>query len=318
MGKFAIFVFSFALMGFICESIATRKRNSTGYHINSTKQRNGNGPVPIVLWHGMGDSCCNPLSMGYIKSLLEQEINGVYVHSLMIGDSWEADTAHGFFLNVNTQIEIACSRIRNDTKLQGGYHAVGFSQGGQFLRGLVQRCPSPPMLNLVSIGGQHQGVYGLPYCIGTTGTCEVIRHLLDKGAYESFVQNNVVQAEYWHDPMNEAEYRAKSVFLADINNERHQNDTYKKNLLSLQKLVLVKFGHDLMVEPKETEWFGFYAEGNDTVALPMEQTKLYTEDRLGLKTLKDTGRLHLLEFPGNHLQIPHDVFIKSIIDPFLK
>ena len=25
------------------------------------------GPTPIVLWHGMGDSCCNPISMGSIK-----------------------------------------------------------------------------------------------------------------------------------------------------------------------------------------------------------------------------------------------------------
>ncbi len=34
----------------------------------------------------------------------------------------------------------------------------------------------------------------------------------------SFVQNTLVQAEYWHDPLQEAEYAAKSVFLADINN----------------------------------------------------------------------------------------------------
>jgi len=24
------------------------------------------GPTPVVLWHGMGDSCCNPLSMGWV------------------------------------------------------------------------------------------------------------------------------------------------------------------------------------------------------------------------------------------------------------
>ena len=28
-----------------------------------------------------------------------------------------------------------------------------------------------------------------------------------------------MQAEYWQDPLNEAEYRQKSVFLADINQE---------------------------------------------------------------------------------------------------
>jgi len=32
-----------------------------------------------------GDSCCNPLSMGSIKKMIEEEISGVYVLSLMIG-----------------------------------------------------------------------------------------------------------------------------------------------------------------------------------------------------------------------------------------
>ena len=27
----------------------------------------GADPVPVVIWHGMGDSCCNPSSMGSIK-----------------------------------------------------------------------------------------------------------------------------------------------------------------------------------------------------------------------------------------------------------
>ena len=38
--------------------------------------------------------------------------------------------------------------------------------------------------------------------------------------YVGFVQENLVQAEYWHDPLNEKEYRQYSVFLADINQER--------------------------------------------------------------------------------------------------
>ena len=25
--------------------------------------------TPVVLWHGMGDSCCNPLSMGNLEQL---------------------------------------------------------------------------------------------------------------------------------------------------------------------------------------------------------------------------------------------------------
>ena len=43
------------------------------------------------------------------------------------------------------------------------YNALGFSQGGQFLRGIAQKCPQG-MKNLITFGGQHQGIYGLPKC----------------------------------------------------------------------------------------------------------------------------------------------------------
>ena len=55
---------------------------------------------------------------------------------------------------------MACAMIEKDEKLAGGFHAIGFSQGGQFLRAVAQRCPQLKMRNLISVGGQHQGVYG--------------------------------------------------------------------------------------------------------------------------------------------------------------
>jgi palmitoyl-protein thioesterase len=77
-----------------------------------------------------------------------------------------------------------------------------FSQGGQFLRAIAQRCPSPPMLNLISIGGQHQGVFGFPRCPGDNVTiCNYVRELLRFGVYETVVQDHLVQAEYWQDRM---------------------------------------------------------------------------------------------------------------------
>ena len=45
--------------------------------------------TPVVLWHGMGDSCCNPLSMGSIKSMIEKNISNIYVKSLEIGSNVE-------------------------------------------------------------------------------------------------------------------------------------------------------------------------------------------------------------------------------------
>ncbi|XP_069125987.1 palmitoyl-protein thioesterase 1-like [Argopecten irradians] len=274
--------------------------------------------TPVVIWHGMGDSCCNPLSMGSIKKMIEKQVKGVYVNSLMIGSNIASDTTNGFFMNANDQIAMACDMIAKDSKLQNGYHAIGFSQGGQFLRAVAQRCPNPPMLNLVSVGGQHQGVFGFPHCPGVNQTlCDEVRRLLNLGAYVSYVQNHLVQAEYWQDPLNMDEYRQYSVFLADINQEKIKNATYKANLQKLKNFVMLKFTLDTMVQPRESEWFGFYKPGQDKEVVPLQNTPMYTEDWLGLKAMDTDNRLHFLSYPGDHLQFTEEFFIDKIVKPYL-
>lgn len=94
------------------------------------------------------------------------------------------------------QVSDACEMIAKDPKLKDGYNAIGFSQGGQITRAIAQRCPSPAIHNLISIGGQHQGVYGLPRCFGDDSRiCNYVRKMINLGAYLSFVQDNIVQAE---------------------------------------------------------------------------------------------------------------------------
>jgi palmitoyl-protein thioesterase len=91
----------------------------------------------------------------------------------------------------------------------------------------------------------------------------------------SWVQNDLVQAEYWHDPLKEEEYQNHSIFLADINNERVENKTYITNLLKLKNFVMVKFNNDTIVEPVETEWFGFYKPGQSSEIITLEESELY-------------------------------------------
>ncbi|KAK6474376.1 palmitoyl-protein thioesterase 1 [Huso huso] len=265
--------------------------------------RGANGTVPLVLWHGMGDSCCNPLSMGAVKKMVEIKIPGIYVLSLEIGKTVVEDTENGFFMNVNDQVSLVCDTLARDPQLKEGYNAMGFSQGGQFLRAVAQRCPSPPMRNLISIGGQHQGVYGLPHCPGQSShICDWIRKMLNSGAYTGMVQNHLVQAQYWHDPLNEELYRNHSLFLADINQERVLNESYKKNLQALRSFVMVKFLRDSMVEPIDSEWFGFYKQGQAKETETLQESALYKEDRLGLQALDKAGKLVFLSSDGDHLQ----------------
>lgn len=274
---------------------------------------------PVVLWHGMGDNCCDPLSMGYIADMITTALPGVYLYSVEIGDSIAEDTENGFLMNVNEQIDMMCQKFASDPNLKDGFNAIGFSQGGQFLRAYVERCNSPPVYNLISVGGQHQGVYGFPKCPGDNETlCEYVRELLDIGAYVSFVQDFLVQAEYWHDPFNEPEYISDCVFMPDVNNYGPvKNETYKKNLITLNKFVMVKFTEDTIVQPKESEWFSFYVPGQDVDILPLEQSDIYTQDWIGLKTLDESGRLEFLSVVGDHLQFNQTWFNDTIIFGYL-
>jgi palmitoyl-protein thioesterase len=116
---------------------------------------------------------------------------------------------------------------------------------------------------LVSIGGQHQGVYGFPKCPGGNSYfCDAARRLLNMGAYLGIVQNRLVQAvcfcfltqlckQYWHDPFQRQRYLENNIFLPNINNEieGRRNEEYKKNLMKLKKFILVRFTKDSMVEP---------------------------------------------------------------------
>lgn len=275
--------------------------------------------TPVVLWHGMGDSCCNPLSLVRLTKVIESELKNVYVKSLKIGTNVVEDVENSFFMNANLQVEDVCKQLKADEHLSNGYNAIGLSQGGQFLRAVAQRCPDPPMMNLISLGGQHQGVYGLPHCLYPKHKwCDYIRKLLNTGAYWSWVQDEFVQAEYWHDPLNEEDYKQGSVFLADINNERTIRSEYRDNLKKLHNLVLVRFDGDTMVEPKETEWFGFYTPGQALNITSLHNSPLYTEDRLGLQQMEKGGRLKLLSVPGDHLEFSEDWFREIIIDEYLK
>ena len=95
----------------------------------------------------------------YALNLSNEFLKGVYVRSLMVGESPNEDTLNGFFMPVSKQIEMVCRKIREDPMLRNGYNGMGFSQGGQFMRAISEICPQG-MKKLISFGGQHQGIYG--------------------------------------------------------------------------------------------------------------------------------------------------------------
>ena len=177
------------------------------------------------------------------------------------------DVVNSFFLNLSSQVTTIRQILAKDPRFQLGYNAMGFSQGGQFLRAVAQRCPSPPMSNLVSVGGQHQGVFRLPLYPGESSH---IYDLIEKHwLTDKAVQASLVQAEYWHTPVKEHMYHNHSIFWADIN-ERRVNESYKKNLMALKKFRMVKFLNDSTVDPMDSEQFGFYGSGQAKKTIPSQ------------------------------------------------
>merc|ERR1719352_223742 len=106
------------------------------------------------------------------------------------------------------------------------------------------------------------------------------------GAYSSFVQNHLAQANYYREPKAIKQYLEGAHFLPYINNEvkGKENATYSANFKSLEKLVLVMAEDDTMIHPKESEHFGYYKDGSDTELVQMKDAPWYTEDWFGLRS----------------------------------
>lgn len=71
--------------------------------------------------------------------------------------------------------------------------------------------------------------------------------------------------------------------------------------------------NDTIVQPRESQWFGFYKPGQDKELIPMEQTLLFKDNRLGLQDMNQSGQLMLLETEGNHLQFTKQWFVQNIL-----
>lgn len=65
--------------------------------------------------------------------------------------------------------------------------------------------------------------------------------------------------------------------MAEINNERTINTTYVDKIQKLDNFVLVKFANDSMVQPVESEWFGFYKPGQSVEVESLQESALFKE-----------------------------------------
>ncbi|KAJ6014697.1 hypothetical protein N7540_009288 [Penicillium herquei] len=273
--------------------------------------------LPLVIWHGLGDNYERD-GLTKVAELAQTTNPGTYVHIIRLADTGNSDRQATFFGNVSEQLELVCEQLAADPILSTapGINAMGFSQGGQFLRGYIERCNKPPVHNLVTFGSQHNGISEFQSCALGDWFCNAAESLLRSGTWVEFVQAHVVPAQYFRDQNDLAPYLEHSNFLADINNERAQkNAEYKKRLSTLNLFVMYMFGNDTVAVPKESAHFGD-VNGTDGTVTPLKERNIYLEDWLGLKTLDDQDRLDFRTLPGEHMQIEQDVLEKTFKELF--
>lgn len=280
-----------------------------------------NDPLPLLIWHGLGDNYAAD-GLAEVASLAEETNPGTYVYIIRLDEDASSDRTATFLGNVTEQIATVCADIKADPILSSapGLNALGFSQGGQFLRGLVERCGGDngvKVRNLVTFGSQHNGIAKYQLCKPTDWLCKGYIGLLKANTWGAWVQGHLVPAQYFKAVNEETgeptgEYLANSNFIADINNERVlKNVTYAQNLAQLENFVMYVFENDTTVIPKETGWFA-YTNLTSGEVVELRDRDIYKEDWIGLKKLDEKGGLHFKTTKGEHMtlgkKVLNDVF----------
>ncbi|KAL1220820.1 hypothetical protein V5N11_000307 [Cardamine amara subsp. amara] len=264
--------------------------------------------VPFILFHGIQDQCSNGGVSSFTQLL--SNLSSSPGFCLEIGNG-EQDSVP---MPLMQQASVACEKVQEMKEVGQGYNIVAQSQGNLVARGLIEFCDNaPPVFNYVSLGGPHAGISDIPKC--TSPVCK----LLKTEVYTDYVQDHIAPSGYIKIPTDIKEYLKHSKYLPNLNNEipNKRNPTFNNRFSSLHNLVLVMFQGDTVVIPKESSWFGFYPDGASSPLLIPQETKLYIEDWIGLKTLDAAGKVKFVSVPGEHLKMEQNDVVKYIV-PYLQ
>ena len=259
---------------------------------------------PLIIWHGLGDAYDSE-GIRSVGELYQGLYPGSYIYTVRLGEDAGADRHASFFGNLTEQVNEVCDDIRANEELSRApaANALGFSQGGVFLRGLIERCDAVHVRNLVTFGSPHSGISQFTECAAGDWWCKIWSGTLKSNTWGSLAQSTLVPAQYFRDSEDMENYLLYSNFLADVNNERQEKaDSYKARIASLEKFVMYKFQEEDVLHVPESSWF---ADSNTTSGLLTRLTDrdLYKEDWLGLKKVDEAHGLIFRTTPGKHMQI---------------
>ncbi|XP_047041428.1 lysosomal thioesterase PPT2 homolog [Helicoverpa zea] len=259
---------------------------------------------PVVLIHGV---MTGSASMEMIKFRIEEQHPGTIVYNVNRFESWSSlETMWHQVLEIGMDIaNISASHPE-------GINLIGYSQGGLIARGIVETFPNVSVSTFISLSSPQAGQYGAGFLH------LVFPGLVKDTVYELFysrVGQHTSVGNYWNDPYHQSLYETYSVYLPYINNhiKSAKSEDFKKNLLRLKRLVLIGGPDDNVITPWQSSQFGYY-DANETI-IEMKSQDIYMEDKIGLRTLDESGRLHVVTVPGvNHFSWHMNI---SIVDDYL-
>ena len=280
-------------------------------------------PLPLIIWHGLGDRY-DADGIADVAALANELHPGTLVYPIRVAPDGSADSRATFFGNLTTQINDVCTTLSSNTSFSANntrIDALGFSQGGQFLRGLVERCPGIEVRSLVTFGSQHNGIAKFQNCGTWDLVCKGAMAAIKGNAFGDWVQGNIIPAQYYKEVNATTgnpttEYLEKSNFIADINNERaNKTKEYKHRLARLDNFAMYVFEDDKTVIPKESGWF---SEVNTTSleVTALRDREIYQQDWIGLKRLDQKGALVFRNASGGHMDLSEKVLTEAFLDFF--
>ena len=288
-----------------------------------------NATVAVLVWHGMGDACdAQAALLRAVTAALATRGARACARAIGFGESADGDRWSSYAGDAWTQAAATCDFLREDAVVRrlGGFHAVGFSQGGQFMRAVVQRCGEElGAKTLVTLGGQHAGVDAVPGCGGdvVSAACRAMNAAASAASASGWARHRVIQAQYFRDTSTHARYQRyleTNAFLPRINNEGQANEDARNRagLISLERFVMFMFEEDDMVSPKESSWFGSRVVGGDNrsrIVPYYENEVFYTA--LGLDALDRDGKIETRLVPGaRHMQFDVDWFVREVVEKY--
>ena len=280
---------------------------------------------PVVLLHGIISDHTEFLPV--VKWLEANTPNSVF--NLDIGNG----KVDSILKPMAWQLEELCNTIYGIEELRGGFHFIGMSQGGLLARGYVEKCNYFPVINLITWVSPHAGVYGL----GNIDNIDLKRiytplyqrmysfagYFKDPFRYKEYLQ----MASFLPDLNNEI-VNVNTITNDDENslfNYIYNFENNRNNMLSLQNFVMIWSSEDEILNPPASAMFSFFeindnkykniadiynftANTRDVMdilgfqlpVIDLFDSVQFKYDLIGLKTLWQTGRLHIFQTNCTH------------------